>query len=147
MIKSIWTIPITCEQLNVRSNVNMVKHLGITFTEIGPDFLRATMPVDARTMQIRDKLHGGASVVLAETLGSVAAWLSAQDPANTQTLGVEISASHLRTVDGGLVTGTVRPVKVGRTLQVWDIEIKDGHDHLVCKSRLSTMNVPLKKHE
>ena len=147
MIKTIWTEPITCEQLNSRPNANMVTHLGITFTEIGPDYLKATMPVDERTMQIRNKLHGGASVVLAETLGSVAAWLSARDPANTQTLGVEVSASHLRTVDGGIVTGTVRPVKIGRTLQVWDIEITDDHGHLVCKSRLSTMNVPIKRHE
>lgn len=141
MKKNLWTLEVTCDDLNNRVNANMVHHLGIVFTEIGPDYLKATMPVDHRTMQIRNKLHGGASVVLAETLGSVAAWLSAQDPLNTHTLGVEISASHLRTVDHGYVIGVVKPVKVGRTLQVWEIEIVNEDHQPICRSRLTTMNI------
>ena len=111
--------------------------MGIVFTELGEDFLRGTMPVDARTLQPYGLLHGGASVVLAETLGSLAANLCLDDQANQQAVGIEINANHLRGVTAGLVTGTARPVHVGRSTQVWDIRIEDDQGRAVCVSRLT----------
>lgn len=117
--------------------------LGITFTEIGDDFVTATMPVDRRTMQSMGLLHGGASVVLAETLGSIAAMLCV----NTETqfcVGIAINANHVRAVRGGQVRGTTRPVHVGQTTQIWKIDIHDDDGRLVAVSRitLSVLNRP-----
>ncbi|MEG3192866.1 hotdog fold thioesterase [Lysobacter sp. D1-1-M9] len=109
--------------------------LGIVFTEIGPDFLRATMPVDARTRQPYGLLHGGASVLLAETLGSTGGNLCV--PEGRACVGVEINANHLRAVREGIVTGTARPLHVGGRTQVWEIRIEDAADRLVCISRLT----------
>ena len=109
--------------------------LGIVFTEIGPDYLRATMPVDARTRQPYGLLHGGASVLLAETLGSTAGMLCVEE--GQGVVGIEINANHLRGVREGLVTGTVRPIHVGRSTQVWDIRIEDARGKPVCVSRLT----------
>lgn len=114
----------------------MVEHLGIEITEIGDDFLRATMPVDHRTMQPMGLLHGGASVALAETLGSTAAY-GCIDPARQQAVGLEINANHVRAVRGGTVTGTARPLHLGRTTQLWEIRIEDDRGRLVCISRLT----------
>ena len=109
--------------------------LGIVFTEIGPDYLRGTMPVDARTRQPYGLLHGGASVLLAETLGSSAASLCA--PEGRLCVGVEINANHLRAVREGIVTGTARPLHIGGRIQVWEIRIEDDQDRLVCICRLT----------
>ncbi len=109
--------------------------LGIVFTEIGPDFLGATMPVDARTRQPYGLLHGGASVLLAETLGSTAANLCTEP--GEICVGIEINANHLAAVRDGLVTGTARPLHVGRRTQVWEIRIEDDLGRLVCVSRLT----------
>lgn len=136
MKKPVWFCEYTLEQLEPLSSNNMVEHLGIRLTEIGPDLLRGTMPVDHRTHQPAGLLHGGASVALAETLGSIAANLCV-DPDRNVCVGQEISASHLRPVRQGLVTGTARPLHLGRSSQVWQIEIVDERDRLVCVSRLT----------
>ena len=107
------------------------------FTELGEDFLRGTMPVDTRTLQPYGLLHGGASVTLAETLGSMAANLCLEDNTREQAVGIEINANHLRAVTSGIVTGTARPVHVGRNTQVWDIRIEDSQGRAVCVSRLT----------
>ncbi len=109
--------------------------LGIVFTEIGPDFVRATMPVDARTRQPYGLLHGGASVLLAETLGSTAGNLCVEP--GELCVGIEINANHLNAVRDGQVTGTARPLHVGRRTQVWEIRIEDDLGRLVCVSRLT----------
>jgi 1,4-dihydroxy-2-naphthoyl-CoA hydrolase len=109
--------------------------LGIVFTEIGPDYVCATMPVDARTHQPYGLLHGGASVLLAETLGSSAGNLCVVP--GEICVGIEINANHLAAVRDGLVTGTARPLHVGRRTQVWEIRIEDAPGQLVCISRLT----------
>ena len=125
----------TLEQLNARSHGTAMQPLGIVFTEIGPDYLRGTMPVDARTRQPYGLLHGGASVLLAETLGSSAGSLCA--PEGRVCVGGEINANHLRAVREGIVTGTARPLHVGGRIQVWEIRIEDDQDRLVCICRLT----------
>jgi uncharacterized protein (TIGR00369 family) len=130
----------TIEALNALSRDTAMEPLGIVFTEIGPDFLRATMPVDARTRQPYGLLHGGASVLLAETLGSSAGNLCV-DP-DSLCVGIEINANHLAAVRDGLVTGTARPLHVGRTTQVWETRIEDAAGRLVCISRLTLAVVP-----
>ncbi|WP_159016851.1 hotdog fold thioesterase [Cognatiluteimonas profundi] len=130
----------TLEALNALSRDTAMQPLGIVFTEIGPDFLRATMPVDARTRQPYGLLHGGASVLLAETLGSSAGNLCVD--ADSLCVGIEINANHLAAVRDGLVTGTTRPLHVGRTTQVWETRIEDSAGRLVCISRLTLAVVP-----
>lgn len=134
--KPIWHGPLTLDGINAWGRVNMIDHLDITFTEIGDDYLKATMPVDHRTTQPLGLLHGGASVVLAETLGSTAATLCV-DVEKQYCVGIEINANHLRTVRQGAVTGTARPVHIGRRTQVWQIHIHDDRDRLVALSRLT----------
>ena len=129
--------------LNARTAGNAVGHLGIVFTELGEDFLRGTMPVDQRTLQPYGLLHGGASVLLAETLGSMAANLCVEDPAGGQAVGLEINANHLRAVTEGTVTGTARPLHVGRSTQVWEIRIEDERGRLACISRLTLAVIAL----
>ncbi|MDH5828967.1 hotdog fold thioesterase [Luteimonas sp. M1R5S18] len=131
---------VSLDQLNALSRNTAMEPLGIAFTEIGPDYLRATMPVDARTHQPYGLLHGGASVLLAETLGSSAGGLCAPD--GHGVVGIEINANHLRGVRSGLVTGTARPLHVGRSTQVWEIRIEDEAGRLVCVSRLTLAVVP-----
>lgn len=126
----------TLEQIQARSRNTLSEHLGIRYTEIGPDYLRATMPVDARTHQPAGVLHGGASVALAESVGSVGANLCI-DMQNQVCVGQEINANHLRPVRSGLVTATARPYHVGSRSQVWHIEISDEQGKLVCVSRLT----------
>jgi 1,4-dihydroxy-2-naphthoyl-CoA hydrolase len=136
---SIWFQPFTLEEIERYSRGSMTEHLGIHFVELGPDYLRATMPVDARTIQPFGLLHGGASVTLAETLGSVAA-THCVDMSRHYCVGQEINANHLRAVRSGRVTGTARPIHLGRRSQVWDIRIEDERGRLTCVSRL-TMSV------
>jgi uncharacterized protein (TIGR00369 family) len=125
----------TLDELNALSRGTAMEPLGIRFTELGPDFLRGTMPVDARTHQPYGLLHGGASVLLAETLGSSAGNLCVGDDA--LCVGIEINANHLAAVRDGFVTGTARALHVGRSTQVWDIRIEDDAGRLVCVSRLT----------
>ena len=133
---SIWRSPHTLEELNGTAVGTMTGHLGILFTEIGGDFVRATMPVDGRTRQPYGLLHGGASVVLAETLGSTGAVMCV-DRAGFLCVGQEINANHVRSARSGLVTGTARPVHLGGRSHVWAIEIVDEGQNLVCVSRLT----------
>ena len=115
---------------------NMPRHLGIEFTDLGADYLRGRMPVDHRTRQPFGILHGGASVALAETLGSFAAGLVV-DPDKYRCVGQEINANHVRAVADGYVIGTARPLHIGRRSHVWEIRINDERDRLVCISRLT----------
>lgn len=139
---SIWhasydhTAPALLERLNAMAEQTADAHLGVKITEIGADFLRGSVPVDARTRQPFGLLHGGVSVVLAESLGSMAANLCV-DPASSICVGLDISASHLRSVREGVVTGTARPFRIGRSNQVWGIELHDGRDQLTCVARLT----------
>lgn len=123
--------------MNRGNQGTVIDHLGIVMTELGEDFLRGTMPVDERTKQPYGLLHGGSSAMLAETLASVAANLCVADPAHEQAVGLELNANHLRAATSGVVTGTARPLHVGRSTQVWDIRIEDEAGRLVCVSRLT----------
>ena len=138
---AIWKRSATPEQLNARNPGSLNEALGITFTELGEDYVRATMPVDGRTKQPFGLLHGGASVALAETLGSVGGWLVLA-PGGGRTVGLEINANHVRAVREGHVTGTARPLHLGRTTQVWEIKIEDGEGRLSCVSRITLAVVP-----
>jgi 1,4-dihydroxy-2-naphthoyl-CoA hydrolase len=111
--------------------------LGIQITEQGSDYLRGTMPVDSRTKQPFGLLHGGSSVALAETLASFAGFLCLDPDANQQAAGLEINANHLRAVTEGVVTGTARPIHLGRTTQVWEVRIEDDKGRLTCISRMT----------
>lgn len=132
----VFRAPVSLDELNELSRDTLIEHLGIVFTEAGEDWVRATMPVDARTRQPYGLLHGGASAVLAETLGSSAGNLCI-DPATQMCVGLEINANHLRAATRGRVTGTARAVHVGRSTQVWDIAIEDEAGRRVCVSRLT----------
>lgn len=137
----IFRQPVSIDALNAMSRDTLIDHLGIVFTEAGDDWLRATMPVDPRTRQPYGLLHGGASVVLAETLGSSAGNLCV-DPAQEMCVGLEINANHLRAQREGVVTGTTRALHVGRSTQVWEIRIEDARGKLCCVSRLTLAVVP-----
>lgn len=127
---------ISLESLNKLSVNTMAGQLGIVFTDIGDDFIEARMPVDARTHQPMGLLHGGASVALAETLGSIAATCCI-DMDKQFCVGLEINANHLRGVRDGFVTGVTRPIHVGKKTQVWDIRITNQNQELVCVSRIT----------
>ena len=133
---SLWKSKPSLETVQKMSAKSMSAHIGLQVTEIGEDFVRGTMPVDHRTVQPWGRLHGGANVVLAEELGSLGANLCL-DPNESFAVGLDINANHLRGVTGGSVTGTARPVHVGRTTQVWEIRIEDEKQQLVCISRLT----------
>jgi len=117
-------------------NGTMGEHIGLNLTELGPDFLKATMPVDHRTKQPYGLLHGGASCVLAETLGSVASALVI-NPEKFICVGIEINANHVRSAREGLVTGNCTPIHLGASTHVWDIRIHDEKNRLICVSRLT----------
>ncbi len=132
----IWRREVNLEALNKMGADNMVEHVGIVFTRIGDNALEATMPVDNRTRQPFGLLHGGASVVLAETLGSVAGYLCTEG--EQKIVGLEVNANHLRSAREGIVRGVCTAVHVGRRHQVWQIEISDEQGRLCCTSRLTT---------
>lgn len=132
---SIWKRPISVEFLTTISANTATAHLGIEFLEVGDDFITARVPVDARTRQPYGLLHGGVSVVLAETLGSCGAAFAS--PEGTKAVGLDINANHLRGATTGWVTGTARPVHIGRTTQVWQIELRNEDQELTCVSRLT----------
>ena len=132
----IWHSPINLVQLNKMSVGTAVAHLGIEFTDFGPNWLSGRMPVDHRTIQPFHLLHGGASVLLAETLGSCASNLCV-DSAKQYCIGQEINANHLRAARKGHVIGRVSPIHLGRSSQVWEIRIVDEEERLICISRLT----------
>ena len=136
--------PVDLAAVNTHAADTLVSHLGIVITEAGDDWLRGTMPVDARTVQPYGILHGGASVALAETLGSVAGNLCV-DTSKEMVVGLEINANHVRAMRGGRVTGTARALHVGRSTQLWEIRIENDEGKLVCVSRLTLAVGPLPK--
>ena len=139
--KRLWRNEITLEWFRERSRDTLASHIGIEFTELGDDFLRGTMKVDARTCQPMRLLHGGASVVLAETLASVAA-NAIVDVTRFACVGQEINANHLRSVrEGQIVTGTAKPIYVGARSQVWSTEIVNERGQLVCISRMTIATI------
>lgn len=127
---------ITLDDLNARRDNNMLGHLDITFTKITDSTIEATMPVDHRTVQPMGLLHGGASVVLAETLGSIAANYMLEDK-NAYCVGLEVNANHIKSVKKGKITGITQPVHIGKSTQVWEIKIYDEAQSLVCISRIT----------
>lgn len=132
----LWKRPVTLAQLNQIGTACMLHHLDIQLTRLGDDELEGTMPVDQRTIQPFGLLHGGASVVLAETLGSLAGYLCTEG--EQQVVGLEINANHLRAVRSGRVRGVCRALHAGRRHQVWQIDIFDEQDRLCCTARLTT---------
>lgn len=137
---SIWKRPVSVEILTAVHVNTTVAHLGIEFLEVGDDFIRGRAPVDSRTRQPLGLLHGGVSVLLAESLGSCgAAWAS---PPGHRAVGLEINANHLRSVVEGWVTGTARPVHLGRSTHVWQIELINDHSQLMCISRITVAILP-----
>ena len=132
---AIWQKPISLDLLAQGALNTAISRQGIEFTEVGDDFIRARMPVDARTRQPFGLLHGGVSVVLAETLGSMGA--NYVLPEGQQAVGLDINANHLRAATNGWVTGTARPVHIGRTTQVWQIDIANEAGDMVCVSRIT----------
>jgi 1,4-dihydroxy-2-naphthoyl-CoA hydrolase len=137
----IWKNKPTIEALNMLSAKTINEALGIEFTEAGDDYLTARMPVDKRTKQPMGLLHGGASVVLAETLGSVASTLLIEDISKESAVGLEINANHLRAVKSGYVYGTVTAIKIGRRTHIWQIRIRNEEGKDSCISRLTCMIV------
>jgi 1,4-dihydroxy-2-naphthoyl-CoA hydrolase len=136
-LNTIWfNKGLSIEHLKQMGNGTMGEHIGLNLTELGPDFLKATMPVDHRTKQPYGLLHGGASCVLAETLGSVASALVI-NPEKFICVGIEINANHVRSAREGLVTGNCTPIHLGASTHVWDIRIHDEKNRLICVSRLT----------
>ncbi|MBL8245925.1 MAG: hotdog fold thioesterase [Rhodanobacteraceae bacterium] len=133
---ALWQKPLTPEQLRELSRDTIHEPLGIEITEIGEDFVRGRMPVDQRTRQPYGLLHGGASVVLAESLGSIGAGLVVAG-SGARVVGLDINANHLRAVRDGWVTGTARPLHIGRTTQVWEIRLENDAGELSCIARLT----------
>ncbi len=137
MENTIWKQPVDLKFIEKIGQNTLQEHLGIEFTTFGPGWLEARMPVDQRTKQPAGLLHGGASVALAETLGSIAGTLCLDDLKQKMIVGIEINANHLRPATSGYVTGRVSPIRVGRTVQVWQIDIRNEKGDLTCVSRLT----------
>jgi uncharacterized protein (TIGR00369 family) len=131
----IWQKPISVELLTAGTRKTADEHLGIEFVEVGDDYIVGRVPVDERTRQPYGLLHGGVSVVLAETLGSCGAAFSC--PPGYRAVGLDINANHLRGVSSGWVTGTARPMHRGRTTHVWQIELRDEAGNMTCISRIT----------
>ena len=132
---AIWTRPLSVELLTTLHVGSTVAHLGIEFLEVGDDFIRARVPVDARTRQPYGLLHGGVSVVLAESMGSTGAYYAL--PEGYRAVGLDINANHLRSATSGWVTGTARAVHIGRTTQVWQIDMVNDAGEVTCVSRIT----------
>lgn len=133
---SIWKANLTIEKLNKLLKNNMCDHLGMKITELGDDYIVGTMPVDKRTHQPFGLLHGGASAAFSETLGSIAANMCLKDD-ESYCVGLEINATHIRSVKSGIVTGIARPIHIGNSIQVWETKIKNSVGKIVCISRLT----------
>jgi 1,4-dihydroxy-2-naphthoyl-CoA hydrolase len=140
-MSKLWFANPTVDDINSRHTNHMGALIGIEFTEIGDDYIKATMPVDARTHQPYGILHGGASVVLAESLGSVASSFII-DPEKYMAVGLEVNANHLRPVKAGKVTGVCTPIHIGGKTHVWDIKLYDDRGKMNCVSRLTVAIVP-----
>tara|TARA_B100001540_G_C15357231_1_gene439648 strand:+ start:153 stop:578 length:426 start_codon:yes stop_codon:yes gene_type:complete len=139
-----WKSDYSIDQINAMSKSTILDALGIEITEKGDDFLAGKMPVDSRTVQPMRILHGGANVVLAETLGSIAS-LMIIDPSNEISVGVDVNANHIRSVKSGWVKGVAKPLSIGRKIHVWEIKITDEEERLTCIARLTVSVLPRKK--
>jgi 1,4-dihydroxy-2-naphthoyl-CoA hydrolase len=138
----LWKRAPDVAELQQTTKGTLLEHLGLMIEGVGDDWISLRMPVDHRTIQPYGILHGGASLALAESLGSLASVLCIEDPSTHTPVGVEINANHLRPVpDGQFVIGTLSPIRIGRRMHVWNIEIRDPQDRLVCISRLTIMIV------
>ena len=138
----LWKRAPDVAELQQTTKGTLLEHLGLTIEGVGDEWISLRMPVDHRTIQPYGILHGGASLALAESLGSLASVLCIEDPSTHTPVGVEINANHLRPVpDGQFVIGTLSPIRIGRRMHVWNIEIRDPQDRLVCISRLTIMIV------
>ena len=135
---TIWITPFTLEELALRGKKTLAEHVGIEFIEVGDDFLKARMPVDHRTLQPIGIMHGGASCVLAETVGSVAANYCVDLKAR-YCVGLEINTNHIRQAKAGWVIGTAKPIHIGKRTHVWSIEIHHESGYLVSINRLTMM--------
>lgn len=140
---SIWKSNPTAEELNISSKNTMAGHLGIEILELGDDYIKGIMPVDHHTIQPYGLLHGGASVTLAETLGSIGGGLCT-DLSEKTVVGVEINANHIKSARSGYVTGIARPLHIGGKTQVWEIKIENEQNQLVCISRLTLAVIDVK---
>jgi len=140
---SIWKIKPEVDKVNQMSQNTMLSAIGIEFTELGDDFIKATMPVDHRTRQPMGLLHGGASAALAESLGSFASHLVV-DSTKFNCVGLEINANHIRPKTEGFVSGTAKPIHLGSKTHIWEIKIKDERGKLICISRLTIAVLPKK---
>ena len=138
-----WKSDYSIDQVNAMSKNTILDALGIEITEKGADFLAGKMPVDSRTVQPMRILHGGANVVLAETLGSIAS-LMIINPDEEISVGVDVNANHIRSVKSGWVKGIAKPISIGRKIHVWGIEITDEENRLTCVSRLTVSVLPKK---
>ncbi|MFN8337860.1 MAG: hotdog fold thioesterase [Saprospiraceae bacterium] len=134
----IWKVKPEIEVISNFNKGTLVEHLGIEVIEIGDDFIKSRMPVDHRTKQPMGLLHGGASAVLSESMGSIAGWLTTGD-VQRSVVGLEINANHLKSAKSGWVYGTTKPIRIGKSIQVWNTEIFDENDQLICVSRLTLM--------
>ncbi len=132
----IWFAPVTLDEINRRARHSLCDHLAIEFIEIGDNSLSASMPVDTRTMQPMGILHGGATCALAETVGSAAANYCI-DQAHYVCVGLEINVNHIKSVRGGRIIGKASPLHLGKTTQVWDIQVRTEQNLLVAVSRLT----------
>ncbi len=137
----IWKTNTTVEELNSRPTNHIGAYLGIIFTEMGEDYLCATMPVDDRTKQPYGILHGGASVVLAETLGSISSYLCINTE-KYQAVGLEINANHIRPVSSGVVKGICKPIHIGGKTHIWEIKLYNEKEKITCISRLTVAVIP-----
>jgi 1,4-dihydroxy-2-naphthoyl-CoA hydrolase len=129
--------PVSLVQMNNKVGAGIERVIGIRITAVGPDFICGEMPVDERTRQPFGILHGGASIVLAETLGSWASYLVVCDDPSARVAGIEVSGSHVWSASSGVVTGIARAVRLGRSLHFWRIDVRDQEDNLVCSAKLT----------
>jgi 1,4-dihydroxy-2-naphthoyl-CoA hydrolase len=135
----IWKVNPDIEVINNYNKNTLVDHLGIEIVEVGEDFIKAKMPVDHRTRQPLGLLHGGASVVLSESMGSIASWLVGGTDLSKTFVGIEVNANHLKSVDAGYVTSITKPLKLGKRLHIWNTEIYNEKLELIGVSRLTVM--------
>ena len=135
----IWKYTPSIDVLNQIGANTLVHHLGIKVIEVGDNYIKASMPVDHRTKQPMGLLHGGASVALSESMGSFASVLMVGDPVKTPVVGIEINANHLKSAKEGVVIATTTPVRIGRKIHVWNTEIHNSANELICTSRLTVM--------
>lgn len=140
----IWNNEADLTTLNQMCKLTIAEQLGIVITAIHPDSIEGTMPVDHRTHQPMGILHGGASAVLAETLGSIASYLCLKDQSKETAVGLNITADHLRPVSSGIVKGIAKPIKIGAKIHLWSIEIHNEKGQMVCIAKLSVMVIAKK---